>query len=277
MSLTIVEAPTGVTITDDKGQSRTFHPDGKEEVLHLGEVPLPATAKWEAGHLVILYAVENGRQLRYTYSRTANPPQLVVDVKFVEHGGGDEVRRIYEPAGAAGSLPPSGSPAAPTKSLADVPLAARASDDRVPPQTFNQQPDAELKGLATLGLVVENLSPQAAACGLNQGTLETAVSTVLSDAGLKVLRNSDDDTYVYVNVITTKLPSGLCVSRYDAFLYTHTTTKLSYQETPVLVQVSLLHDGGIAGGAPAAHAEGVLQGVKQYVMQFAARIRAANK
>ena len=55
---------------------------------------------------------------------------------------------------------------------------------------------------------------------------------------MRVLRNSDKDTYVYV--ITTSLSTGLCVSQYDAFLYTHTTAKLSYQETPVLVQVSLL-------------------------------------
>ena len=131
-----------------------------------------------------------------------------------------------------------------------------ASADRLPAQTFNQQPDAELKGLTKLGVVVEDLSPQAAACGLSQGTLETAVSKRLSDAGFRVLRNSDEDTYVYVNVITTSLSTGLCVSRYDAFLYTHTTARLSYQETPVLVQVSLLHKGGIAGGASAAHAEG---------------------
>src|SRR5712692_5185676 len=33
--LTIVETPTAVTITDDRGQSRTFHANGKEEVLQL--------------------------------------------------------------------------------------------------------------------------------------------------------------------------------------------------------------------------------------------------
>ena len=152
-----------------------------------------------------------------------------------------------------------------------------ASADRLPAQTYHQQPDVELKGLTKLGIVVEDLSPQAAACGLSQGTLETAVSKRLSDAGFRVLRNSDEDTYVYVNVITTSLSTGLCVSRYDAFLYTHTTAKLSYQVTPVLVQVSLLHKGGIAGGASAAHAEGVLRGVQEYIDQFASRIRDANK
>jgi hypothetical protein len=94
---------------------------------------------------------------------------------------------------------------------------------------------------------------------LNQNNLETSVSKRLSDAGFTVHRNSDEDTYVYVNIITTSLSTGLCVSRYDVILYTHTTAKLSYQQTPVLVEVSLLHKGGIAGGAPAAHAESVLR------------------
>jgi hypothetical protein len=144
-------------------------------------------------------------------------------------------------------------------------------------QTFNQQPGAELKGLTKLGSVVEDLSPQAVACGLNQSNLETSVSKRLSDAGFKVLRNSDEDSYVYVNIITTSLSTGLCVSRYDVILYTHTTAKLSYQQTPVLVEVSLLHKGGIAGGAPAAHAESVLRGVMEYIDQFTMRIRDANK
>ncbi len=152
-----------------------------------------------------------------------------------------------------------------------------ASADRLEAQTFNQQPDAELKGLAKLGIVVEDLSAQATACGLKQSTLETTLSKRLSDAGFSVLSNSDEDTYVYINVKTTSLSNGLCVSRYDAFLYTHTTARLSYQQTPVLVQVSLLHNGGIAGGSPAAHAEGVLRGLQEYVDQFSKRIRDANK
>jgi hypothetical protein len=50
--LTIVQTPNAVTLTDDRGQSRTFHPDGKgdkEEVLQLDGVPVGVTAKREAG------------------------------------------------------------------------------------------------------------------------------------------------------------------------------------------------------------------------------------
>jgi hypothetical protein len=265
--LTIVETPTVVSITDDRGQSRTFHPNGKEEVLQLDGVPVGVTAKWDAGRLVVVYLVEQGRELRYTYFRSASPPQLVVDAQFIERGGGDAVRRIYEPASATETL------TAPTA----APSPATTKPGGGVPQTFNQQPDAELQGLTKLGIVVEDLSPQAAACGLTQSALETAVSKRLSDAGFSVVRNADEDTYVYVNVITTSVSTGLCVSRYDAFLYTHTTAKLSYQQTPVLVQVSLLHKGGIAGGAPPAHAEGVLRGLQEYVDQFSKRIRDANK
>jgi hypothetical protein len=256
--LTIVETRTAVTITDDHGRSRTFQPNGREDLIQLDGVPIGVVARREAGRLVVLYKVQQGRELRYTYSHTTDPSQLVVDVQFIERGGGDRIRRVYEPASAT-----------------ETPAPATAAPSAA--ATVNQQPDAELKGLKQLGIVVEDLSPEAAACGLNQATIEAAVSKRLSDAGFTVRRNSDEDTYVYVNVITTSLSSGFCISRYDAFLYTHATAKLSYQETPALVQVSLLHKGGIAGGVSAAHAEGVLRGLQEYVDQFSTRIRDANK
>ena len=271
--LTIVESPSAVTITDDRGRSRTFHPDGKEEAMSLDGVPIGATAKWEASRLVVVYKVEEGRQLRYTYSATSNPAQLVVDVKFIEKGGGESVRRVYEPGGATEPTePPPSPPAAPSAAPPAAP-----PPDRVPSPIGAQRPDEEFKGLTKLGVVVEGLSSQAAACGLAQDAIETMVAKSLTDAGLTVRRNSDEDTYVYVNIITASVPSGLCISRYDAFLYTHTTATLSYQSTPVLVQVSLLHQGGITAGAPTVHADGVVRAVKQYVDRFAARIRDANK
>ena len=268
--VTIVETPGAVTFTDDREQTRTFHPNAREEVLRVDGVPVSVIAKREGGRLIVVYKVPQGRELRYTFSRVADPSQLIVDVQLVEHGGGDRIRRIYEPSSASETRSAEAS-----RSETD-PRSAEASRSEAA-QTFNQQPDAELKGLTKLGVVVEGLGPQAAGCGLNQGTLETAIAKRLSDAGFKVLRNSDEDTYVYVNVMTSSVSSGLCVSRYDVFLYTHTTARLSYQETPVLVQVSLLHKGGLAGGAPAAHPDAVLRGLQEYVDQFSTRIRDANK
>ena len=288
--LTIVDTPTSFSITDDRGQTRTFHPSARAEVVDLDGVSVGVTAKREPGRLVVLYSVEEGRELRYTYSRAAPASQLTVEIQFVEHGGGDSVRRIYEPAGEddppppptapvatvtkADALSPAGSPAAAGNARAPAPAPASQVQEAA---AQNQQPGAELKGITRLGTVVEELSPEAAACGLKYATLETAVSKHLSDAGFKVLRNSDEDTYLYVNVNTASVSTGLCVSRYDVFLYTHATAKLSYQQTPVLVQVALLHEGGIAGGAPAAHAENVLRNVQQYVDQFAKQIRQAGQ
>src|SRR5205085_5451606 len=131
-----------------------------------------------------------------------------------------------------------------------VPAASGAGTAAVPPnqptpETFDQRPGAELKGLKSLGILVEDLSGPAIACGLNHDVLESALSKRLTDGGFSVRKNSDEDTYVYVNVMTTTLPTGTCVSRYDAFLYTHATAKLSYRDRPVLVQASLIHRGGI--------------------------------
>ena len=139
-----------------------------------------------------------------------------------------------------------------------------------------QKPDAELKGITVLGVVVEELGSQAVGCGLNQAAIEQTVTKVLTDGGLKVVRNTDEDTYFYVNVNSVSAPGGLCVTRYDVALNTHTMAKLSYQTEPVLVEVSLLHAGGLAGGSAPGHAESVIKNVRQYAEQFLARMKAAN-
>jgi hypothetical protein len=268
VNLTIVDTPAAVTITDDSGRSRTFHPTGKPESQTLDGTTVETITTREAGSLIVLYKVAPGRELRYTFSRVAAPAQLTIDVWFLERGGSDVVKRVYAASGANET-------SADTASA--VPAARSSSGDRVPGQPLNQQPDAALKGLKKLGVVVEDLTPESSACGLHQGMIETAVAKNVSDAGFTVVRNTDEDTYIYVNIITSSPSAGLCVSRYDVFLYTHTTAMLSYQNVPVLVQVSLWHKGGIAGGAPAAHAESVLRGTQAYVDQVAMRIRDANR
>ena len=151
------------------------------------------------------------------------------------------------------------------------------SGNRGAAQDYDRQPDAQFKGLARLGVVVEGIGTQATTCGLRQDTIESAVMKQLSGAGLKVALNSDEDTYVYVNVNSATLANGLCISRYDVFLYTHTTAGLEYHPVPVLVDVSLMHNGGLAAGAAAAHAESVMRGLQEYVGKVTTRIREANK
>jgi len=279
--LTIAVTPNDVTIAPDRAPARTLHTDGRDDTVTLGRVTSVANTMWDAGRLVVVYKADTGRQLRYVYSQNANPMQLIVDVEFVERGGGgDKVRRVYDAMiatdtrAAPAPVPASAPVASAAPSAAAAAPAAPATAAGAP---IDQTPDAPLKGLTRLGLVLENLSADAVACGLKQDALETTVSKHLSDAGFKVVRNSDDDTYMYVNINTAKASTGLCVSRYDVTIYSHAAAKLPHTGSPVLLQVELLHKGGIAGGAPAAHADGVTKSLLEYVDQFSNRIRNAGK
>jgi hypothetical protein len=205
--------------------------------------------------VTVVYEVERGRQLRYTFSRAASPDQLVVDIEFVGKGGGDKVRHVYEPPSATPQTT-SGAPAA------DTPAS---------------HPGDEFKNLKTIGVVLDDLTAQATSCGLTQSAIETAIVRRLTDAGFTVHRYQDQSPYVFVEIATSSVGNGLCVSRYDVTLTTHAMTTLSYQQTPVLAEITLLREGGLTGGNPGVHAENVTHGLLQYVDQFIARIRDANK
>jgi hypothetical protein len=272
--LQVTQTATAVTITDDRGHTRTFTTNGKDEGQRLDAGPVPTTARWEGKQLIVRYRVSPSRELRYALGRTPDGGRLTVDVRFVERGGRDSLTRVYEPLPPGAELP-SVAPAAPASSGsapagADVPAAAGQA---APLGT--QAADAELAGIRSIGLVVEELTTQATACGLDRAALEAAVTTSLTAAGLKVARNSDEDTYLYVDVMTASVTNGLCVSRFDASLFTHTTATLTHQTRPVLVRVLLLHDGAMAGGAPKEHAANVMEGIVKRVDQFAAKISAA--
>ena len=118
-NLTITDTPDAVTFADDRGHSRTFHPNGKEELIQLGGVGVVTIARREAGQLLVLYEVSQGRQIRYTFSRQDDPARLIVETSFIDCGNADTVTRLYEPAKAAAPSAPgaqtssSGSPAPP--------------------------------------------------------------------------------------------------------------------------------------------------------------------
>jgi hypothetical protein len=240
-------------------------------------VPVVAITRWEGAQLVILYEVEEGRQIRYVYSRASNPDRLTAEVQFIDRGNASKVIRVYEPKSASTSTssatPPSASGPPPGTTAPEG-----ASAGPPPAGRFDQSPGAEFKGITQVGLVVEGLQ-SSASCGLTEDAIQSAVTTHLKAAGLKVLLNTDEDTYVYVNVNTATVSNGLCVSRYDVYLTSHTTAIMSYRQSqpPVLVEVSLFHKGNLAGDAPAAHGESVKKGVLDYIDQLTAQIRDANK
>jgi hypothetical protein len=253
--LTIADVTSEIVVTDEQGQVRRLHPTGQAELVQMGDIPVTVTTMRNGAQVVVVYEVDRGRQLRYTYSRTASPDQLVVDVEFIGKGGGDKVRHVYEPPSAAAQ-------ATSTASAGDA-LASHPGD--------------EFKNLKTIGVVVDDLTAQATSCGLTQSAIESAVARRLSDAGFTVHKYQDQSPYVFVEITTTSVGNGLCVSRYDVTLTTHSMTTLNYQQTPVLAEITLLREGGLTGGNPGVHAENVTHGVMQYVDQFIGRIRDANK
>jgi hypothetical protein len=266
--LMIVDGGSAVTITNELGQSRIIHPNGRQEAVEIQGIVFMTTARRDGDRLIVDFQVEQDRAVRYTYSPSANPHRLGVDVELLERGSGQKAARIYDAGTGAESVAASRPPLAPPPS---------GASNESPRENFDQRPGAEFRGLKNIGILVEDLGPEAQACGLKRDVLEDALSRRLTAGGLSVRRNSDEDTYVYVNVITTAMPNGSCVSRFDAFLYTHGTAKLTYREQPVLVQVSLMHRGGIGTSSAAAHPAAVSRGLEGYIDVFVTQIRDANK
>jgi hypothetical protein len=256
-------------VSDEQGSVRSFHPNGRAETLQVGGASVLTVARRDEGKLVVLYSVADLRQLRYTYSRVEGSATLAIDVEFIERGRvGDSVKRFYkQPAASDGkAITTAGAPTAP----GGAPAAGSAPPAAVP------RAGSEFTGLARIGVVVEEMSSQAAGCGLTRQALEAAATKSFTDVGLKASTNSDEDTYVHVTVMTSTLPTGMCITRYDWSIYSTTEATLSYQKKPLLAQVLLAHKGGLTGSPPATHPADVVRGITDGLAQIAGIIRDAN-
>ena len=263
--LTIDDQPDVVTLIDERGSTRTFHPDGRSEVLDISGVSVLTNARREGDVLVVSYSVADLRQLRYSYVRIEG--RLVVDVQFLERGRGQSVRRAYKAA----------DPRQPATSAPSTTSAGQAPAVPGAPPAAMPRAGSEFAGLTRLGLVVEDLGAQGQACGLTTAGVEAAASKPFTDAGLRVSRNADEDTYVHISIMTSTLPSGMCISRFDWAIYSTTDATLSYQSRPLLVQVLLARKGGMSGNMPAAHGADVMKSLGEGLTQVAGLIRDANR
>ena len=281
--ITIVQKPGSVSIADDQGHSRTFHPTGQREDLTIGTVDLPTTARWDSGALVVSYQVASGREIRYTLTPSQNPTRLLVDIRLVQNGReGDEVKLTYETpdehdravlSGSSSVSPVSPVPPSPPAG------AAPAMPDTAPAAARGGilPPGSELRGLSTIAVEVGDLNAQSTACGLDQGKIKSSMSQILADAGYKAPIGRED-AYVLISIATSKLPDGACVSRYDASLVSHADATFPYLKgTVAAVEIQLLHEGGMTGGSPGAHASAVMDALTKSVTHFVSEIRAAGK
>ena len=277
--LTIVQKSDSVSVADDQGHSRTFHPNGRVEELTIGTAALPTTSRWDATSLVVTYDVESGRQLRYTLTPAVGPTRLLVSIRFIERGrDGDEVRLTYEPPDAHAREVLSGTAPASAPSAAAPAGAPPAETSAAMPPARPKvlPPGSELRGLTTIGTVVEDIGPQGVACGLDQAKLKASIARLLADAGFKTERFGNEDTYVLLSTVTSRLSDGTCVSRWDASLITQADATFPYLNGLVAVPVQLLHEGGMAGGSPAAHAKSIGEALTASVNRFVAQIHATN-
>jgi len=86
----IVDTQSAITITNELGQSRTVHPDGRQESIEIQGVVFSVTSKRDGDQLTMDYRVDQNREIRYTYAATASPSQLMVYVQFLDHGKGEQ-------------------------------------------------------------------------------------------------------------------------------------------------------------------------------------------
>ncbi len=156
-------------------------------------------------------------------------------------------------------------------------VAAAIALAALPAPALAQRPDAELKGITTLGVTVDPLGAAATTCGFNRDAIVKRLAQLLTAAGFTVVPHGSEATYLDVSIDTLHVQPGVCVSRFDTTLYTNTTAQLSYQAQRVTARVSLLHAAGLSGGGASGHAAAVLGDIQDQVEQFASRIRAAGR
>ena len=124
-----------------------------------------------------------------------------MQIEFVERGtAGDKATRVYDFGTESGSV-------AADRSGQQAPPGAAAPGSDQARESFDQRPGAEFRGIKDIGVLVEDLGSEAQACGLKHDTIEDALTRRLTMGGLNVRKNSDEDTYVYVNIITTAMPT----------------------------------------------------------------------
>ena len=182
--LTVASSAGTIVVTNEGGRARTYYPDGREAFTELDAAPVATVTRWEASRLVIRYKVEPGREVRYTVSRKASPPQLVIQAELLERGGRDTVVRVYDLEGAgepaAGAQAPAAGAAPQTPPVLPLP-SQRPAVAQPPPQhapsilpgrcmpavpasaapaNLDQTPGAELKGLSALASSWRNSAPR---------------------------------------------------------------------------------------------------------------------
>src|SRR5689334_12592322 len=81
--LMFVDNGAAVTITNELGQSRTMHPNGRSESIDIQGIAFQVTSQREGDRLIAIYQIEQDREVHFTYAPSADAPRrLSVLVQF---------------------------------------------------------------------------------------------------------------------------------------------------------------------------------------------------
>lgn len=96
--LTITHTAREIAILEKDGRLRALHPDGEKYEDSSGA---EVRTRWDKDRLVVHTSQDRGPTVTETWRLTAEPAQLVVEMRFQPPNGGDvTVKRVYDRASA---------------------------------------------------------------------------------------------------------------------------------------------------------------------------------
>jgi len=184
---------------------------------------------------------------------------------------------------ACGGARAAGAPATPQSSAA-------------PPVTWNVTQSTPLKGVNGLQVVIENVDPDAAKCGLTAAGLRTAAEQPVRDASLRLADPVTDTTSATLDVTVTVVHpnDSLCAGFVDVQLYDVTYFVPSYGQYPQyplglftgqesrsisVAQgiVGLVRSGGILSGSVTGFSQRSEDTVRKIAESIVTQIKQANQ
>jgi hypothetical protein len=136
-----------------------------------------------------------------------------------------------------------------------------------------------LSGIRAVYILVEDLHPDAEACGIRMADLQLSVARPLVDAGIRIDGVLSPVIYLRVNAMLTS--GGLCVASIGVEARATALAKLSHQTANPFPETSvfaaLWDEGELLTGAPNNFGQRVNDKVRRFVDHFATKVKIANQ
>ncbi len=142
---------------------------------------------------------------------------------------------------------------------------------------------APLRGVTAVAIKVQDLSDDAARCGITADAIRSAAAHAFVDAGVRVLDDGSTGPRVSIQVSVLAPTPTLCIANINADLLEEAPGALPHKQnggdTKVVdaaLTVQLLRDGTFAAGLTADFAQRIQSSVRALADAFATKIKQAN-